>query len=377
MVKVCHITSVHDRYDTRIFIKECKSLAKNGYDVTLLVNDGMESEIIEDVKICSIENPYRGRKERIIKGRKEILKKALEINADIYHLHDPELLLIANKLKKHSKKVIFDSHEHYVDQIKTKEYLPKLIRKSIARLYGVYENYIFSIIDGLIYVGNLIDEEGEEFSSFTKKCKFVEKIENYPMLLQRKRVERNSSLNNITVCYAGTLSASRGIEQLVDSCYKANVRLILAGNFASKEFEDNIRSRESFKCVDYRGICSLEEVYDIYDESDIGAQLSLDMGQYYNLANFGVKEYEYMQMKLPIITFDSLYNKIMIQRYNFGICVNPYNLDEVIEAIKTLKENEELRKLMGENGYKLQQKEFSWSNEEIKLIQLYKNVLGE
>ena len=40
MVTICHMTCVHQRYDTRIFQKECRSLAANGYDVSLIVADG-------------------------------------------------------------------------------------------------------------------------------------------------------------------------------------------------------------------------------------------------------------------------------------------------------------------------------------------------
>lgn len=53
-VKVCHVTSVHQRYDTRIFHKECTSLAKAGYDVTLLVADNKEPEIRNGEKIISV-----------------------------------------------------------------------------------------------------------------------------------------------------------------------------------------------------------------------------------------------------------------------------------------------------------------------------------
>jgi len=31
--KVCHISTVHSVFDTRIFYKECKTLAKAGYEV--------------------------------------------------------------------------------------------------------------------------------------------------------------------------------------------------------------------------------------------------------------------------------------------------------------------------------------------------------
>ena len=43
--KVARLTSVHQRFDTRIFIKMCSSLVANGYDVTLVVADGKNDEI--------------------------------------------------------------------------------------------------------------------------------------------------------------------------------------------------------------------------------------------------------------------------------------------------------------------------------------------
>lgn len=44
--KVCHLTTVHkNRYDTRIYIKECLTLKKAGYDVTLIVNDDSPDEM--------------------------------------------------------------------------------------------------------------------------------------------------------------------------------------------------------------------------------------------------------------------------------------------------------------------------------------------
>ena len=56
MIKVCHITTVHsNRYDVRIFEKECTSLAKAGYDVTLLVNDELPDEVKNNVKIIRSE----------------------------------------------------------------------------------------------------------------------------------------------------------------------------------------------------------------------------------------------------------------------------------------------------------------------------------
>jgi len=45
MVKITHLTSAHPRYDTRIFIKECSSLAKiENYEVSLIVADNKGDE---------------------------------------------------------------------------------------------------------------------------------------------------------------------------------------------------------------------------------------------------------------------------------------------------------------------------------------------
>ena len=51
-MKITHLTSAHPRYDTRIFIKMCSSLAKiKNYKVSLVVADGKGDEIKNGVEI--------------------------------------------------------------------------------------------------------------------------------------------------------------------------------------------------------------------------------------------------------------------------------------------------------------------------------------
>ena len=138
-IKITHLTSVHPRYDTRIFIKECCSLAKiKGYEVNLIVADGLGDEKNNSVQIVDV-GKLQGRINRIFKTTRNIFIKAIELDSDIYHLHDPELIPVGLKLKKLGKKVIFDIHENVAEQIKDKEYLNFYVRNFFSFIYAKYE----------------------------------------------------------------------------------------------------------------------------------------------------------------------------------------------------------------------------------------------
>lgn len=55
-IKVCMITTVHYPFDTRIFHKEAKTLAKAGYEVTLIAQHN-KNEIIDGIKIIALPKP--------------------------------------------------------------------------------------------------------------------------------------------------------------------------------------------------------------------------------------------------------------------------------------------------------------------------------
>lgn len=121
---VAHLTSVHPREDVRIFHKECRTLAKAGYDVSLVVADGKGDETREGVSIIDVGRTEGGRWSRMTATRGRVLHQALELDADIYHFHDPELLPAGLTLRSKGKRVIYDAHETFPATLKTKPYIP-------------------------------------------------------------------------------------------------------------------------------------------------------------------------------------------------------------------------------------------------------------
>lgn len=104
-IKVCHITTVHKAFDNRIFFKECITLREAGYDVTLLCARA-ESMVRDGISIVGFPG-HTNRIRRIIDTSLfRALYEAKKIKAAVYHLHDPELILMGLLLKLSGKKVI-------------------------------------------------------------------------------------------------------------------------------------------------------------------------------------------------------------------------------------------------------------------------------
>lgn len=90
--KVCHFTTVHSINDGRIFFKECTSLAANGFDVTLIAcGDKAFEDVKNGVKRILLKVPVKNRLQRFFKRSKAVYKKALEVDADIYHFQNFKL----------------------------------------------------------------------------------------------------------------------------------------------------------------------------------------------------------------------------------------------------------------------------------------------
>lgn len=175
-MRICHVTSVHSRYDIRICEKECVSLVKAGYEVYLVVNDDMSNETYKGIHIVSTGVKDKGRMERIVRAPKRVLKKALEIDAEVYHLHDPELLMISDKLFRIRKKVVFDMHEDIEKQIKSKRWIPIFFRKIISECFGLYSGGKFKKMDGLISVTPSIIEKLRRYNKNTML------VTNFPII---------------------------------------------------------------------------------------------------------------------------------------------------------------------------------------------------
>lgn len=369
MTKVCHMTSAHMPEDDRVFFKECCSLAAAGYDV-FLVTRGTDYDK-NGVHIVGVGDVPSSRIQRILQMSSRVYRKALELDADIYHFHDPELLPYGFLLKRKGKKVIFDSHECYREQIRCKSYLPGWLRHTISAFYSMCEDHIIRRLDAVIFPCTMNGK-----NPFEGKCRRTPIISNAAILGEFfNRYDPNHKKIPNSACYVGGLTEARGITNNIVAASKANAALLLAGEFASEEYEAQLRQMPEFSCVEYRGLLDRPGVTNLLSDSHIGLCTLLDRGQYLKIDTFGIKVFEYMSMGLPVILSESAFNQRMVEQYQFGICVDQDDPERIAKAIRYLLDHPEESKRMGENGRRAVKEEFNWGVEERKLFALYDDIL--
>lgn len=364
--RVCHVTSVHPANDVRVFYKECVSLTSE-YEVYLIAPN-IDDDVFHGVHRVGISLPQGRMKRQLYLNR--VLCKAIEVDARIYHLHDPELLPIGVKLRKRGKTVIFDSHEDVPMQILTKEYLPKWCRKPLSDIYALYERHYLKRYDALVTVTPSILER---LSLINKNSVMVT---NYPEY--KELPPHEPSQNGVHyICFAGGVDERYLHENVIESLQYTNTRYLLAGECFIPSYFKKLQSLSCWDRVDYQGNLPPEQVMGLYSKSDIGIVL-LDYlpNVGYHKGTLGVlKMFEYMMAGIPVIATDLELWKEIIEGHNCGICVNPHDIHAIADAINQLINDPDKARRMGENGRKAVKEKYNWETQKEILIRLYNNLL--
>lgn len=367
-LKICHLTSAHPVYDVRILLKECVSLANAGFE-TYLVAATEKDENYRSVCIVSVKKSSGGRIRRMIKTVNQVKAKALEIDADVYHLHDPELLRIAHALKRKGKKVIYDAHEDVPLQILGKYWIPKVFRKLVSALFRNYENKIGASLDGIVTATSFIAKRFRGVNSN------IITINNYPFLQEFNRMDSYTEKKN-QVVYIGGLSENRGLFEMIRAMQKTeHITLALAGSFSPAELEERAKKEAGWEKIDYKGQLDRSGVAQLLAESKAGLVVLHDLPNY--LDSQPIKMFEYMSASIPVIASDFPYWRSIIETHQCGICVNPYDKAAIAAAIQHLSNERDEAKIMGINGRKAIEEQFNWEKEAIRLVNFYQKISGK
>ncbi|MGN7939441.1 glycosyltransferase family 4 protein [Virgibacillus sp. 6R] len=372
MTKICVLTTVHQAYDGRIYHKQCKSLKKAGYDVTLLAPKPDKMIKNDGINLIPIEKPKNELK-RFLHAFK-VFKLAKETKADLYHFHDPELIPVGVLLRIFTRKpVIFDVHEHYPNAIMSKKYLKSWLKKPIRLAYEIIEKLSLPILSGVIYT---TEEIGKRYKSYTS-CK----IENYPLTDMFPPLQKVKG-DHHTLLYLGGITRIRGIEELIDGFAKVAIerpeaKLLFVGGFESDSFEREIKQKVKEhhleEKVQFKGKVPYEQIEEYLSTASIGIIPYLPVPNH--LVCLPNKLFEYMAAGVAVISSDFPHYRKVVESSSSGLLIDPESPQSIAKAMISLLDDATLTDEMGQNGRVAFETKYNWNSEEEKLVAFYRKIL--
>lgn len=369
--KVCVLTSVHPPFDVRIFHKECRSLARAGYCVTLIAPIARNSTV-DGIEVRAFPQ-YRSRIERIAKGWPAMYRAAKRENADIYHFHDPELIPIALLLRAQGKAVVYDVHEDLPKTISYKRYIPALLRFPLGLTLKVIEEFASRLLTGVVTATTPI---AERFS----KVRHRTVVHNYPLLEEfdvPADLSRNESCNYIA--YVGArITVARGAFEMVQAMgllpAQVKLQLKIAGAFDPPGLPEKLSMLPGWKHAQALGVLGRAEVAQLLRRARAGLVLLHPEPNYLNAQP--VKLFEYMGAGIPVIASDFPVWRNIIEDAGCGLLVDPLDPAAIARAIDDLWRHPSEALEMGRRGRAAVHAKYNWNREEERLLKFYSEIAG-
>jgi glycosyltransferase involved in cell wall biosynthesis len=367
-MRVVHLSSVHHPADTRIALKMCSSLAGAGHEVHLVVC-GEEADIPPRLKESGVTahliKPAAGRLARMTSKTREVFQAGAGLDGDIYHFHDPEGLPQALKWrKKLGRPFIYDVHEPYPDRILTKAWLPRAVRRPLARAFAAYENYAALRLDGLVVVTEHI---AARFARHPRRAI----VHNYALKDEFQRPETQARPEPGCFVYAGGLTRLRGVAEMAQAAELAHppARLILAGRFESPSLQDFCAAKPRVAWLGHLGRDDLGRLLARACAGLVVLQPTKDH-QYF----LPTKMFEYMAAGLPVIASDFPLWREIVTEAGCGLLVDPRSPRAIAEAMNHILAHPVEAAAMGRRGRAAVEGRYNWEAEFHKLLGLYAAV---
>ncbi|WP_292366047.1 MULTISPECIES: glycosyltransferase family 4 protein [unclassified Methanoculleus] len=370
-MKICMLASTHGPNDGRIFQKEAKSLAKE-HEVTIIVpSDGSGSSIADAINIVTVKRPDSIALHPLTLLR--LFRACLAQDADVYHCHEPDALLIGvvTKFLK-GKRVVYDIHEHW----------PSEIPYDIGIRNGTLVQKALSAFISSVEIALARRAEITFAVSASVAARFREKgidpaiISNYSIADLDIPYDPNRSGRKL-MFMAGNLQSFHGVGECIQAVSRIrerypDVSLTLVGNVRETLYEC-IHESDHNAFITTTGFLPYREMYERLNEGVAG--LLVFQPTYYNISiGLPNKLFDYMLLGLPVIASDLPEIRNVVDKADCGILVDPASVGDIVNAISYLFDHPEEARRMGANGRKAVLERYNWSAMEADLLQTYRNL---
>jgi glycosyltransferase involved in cell wall biosynthesis len=367
--RVVHITTVHHPQDPRIVRKELCTLAEAGYDAYLIAQNDTSEE--GDFSFRALPEGA-GRAHRLLIQR-EAYREAVALDADCYHVHDPELIPLARVLQGQTQgRIIYDMHEDY-------RWHGPIVGRAIRGL----ERWCFQWVDHVV-VAN-----APHVSIAASAGAPTTRIANYykpPVAEERRRPRSLPGSGPIRAIYTGVMGdgGGRGLSRLIDlaghmEAGRLDARLRLVGvcyvESDRRRAERRIRREhldDVIERVGWDAYVPWEELVQHYAEAHVGVVLGTDHPN--QVEKIPTKFYEYLHYGLPILCSDFPVWRRFVETHECGAVVPPEAPGRALDVIQHWHRHPDVYRQRSEAALQAAQ-EYQWKSMGRRLVQLYDDLL--
>lgn len=375
-VRVGLISTSHPVSYSRFRDREAVSLARAGYNVTLVGLGPTDSEELADgIRFVACQTRQRLAKPmRLARLRNEMLRRRF----DVYHCLDPWSLLVALWLKSHttSLRVVYEASEWFPQTYRDRTDLPLPLRYASAGIATAVERWACREAD------LIIETNRTRATRFQRLGRQPVLVPNYPPLdlLPEPSVERQP-----WIAWTGLISRARGFIKLLEALVLVRreqpaVQLHVVGGFDPRDdietwarlFIDRNGLADN---VIFHGVQPYSATLEIVGRCLIGViLLQPERGNDYT--GQPNKLFEFMGAGLAVVASDFPEISPIVRRHQCGELVDPRDAGAIAAIIGSLLAAPERCHDYGRAGREAVIRNYHWSLAEQALLTAYSRVLS-
>jgi glycosyltransferase involved in cell wall biosynthesis len=348
MIRVIHISTVHSAYDVRIFYREARSLANDGYDVVVAA-PADSARVHQGVHIVPLGKEGGSRWKRIARVFRAFSLMLREQKA-ILHLHDPELLLAAIIPSFLHRKLIFDVHEFYVAHIVHAVWIPRWLRGLASHTYDWLERWILPRFSGVVIAVESMRARYAEIIGDEQ----VALVRNFPCISPNDKQQALTSAHPLEgrpyIVHTGGASHLRSFHVMVEAAellrrYQCDWPIVNIGEVDLSGYDPQQRSefmaRASAAGIHNLGSVRQEEAWRYCVHAEIGVIFLAPVENYKRA--LPIKLFEYWFFGLPVVAPDLGELASYIRRWGAGLLFSADDGAAAGELLLSLVRDPDLR----------------------------------
>jgi len=369
------VFTFHRLPDMRIFDRQVRALLRAGYRVTLIGRSDRRPYAGVGVNDIMVPDRAGGVWRRIVTLLR-IARHALQTEADVYHLHDPDLLPVGVLVRAlRGRPVVYDIHEIYRVKFQLKAQRSPLLARLITAAFACVEDVCARLIG---HCSCVYEESVEHFSRLGCRCVLTPNYASRAIYADREPTDAEWAARSHKLVYVGVVNALRGALVMIEAARRArehvpDLELIVTRRFYKPSDEKPVMellARPGYEnLVHWVPDTPGDELPAVVRQAAVGLSPLQDVGQY-RLA-VPSKFFDYMAESCAILASDLPPSRKYVGEVGCGVLVPPADVDAWAGAMVTLLSDPDRTRVLGRVGRAAFLERFNWEAYEPAFVRFY------